>query len=111
MVDMRDKSKQYYVRGTFTRENTDFFEDVIHLADLGFKEISIEPVVLPDEHNFHLREEDLPIIFEQYDKLYEKCFKDIRMVMNLNFIILILICKVDLVFIREYLVVELVMNM
>jgi uncharacterized protein len=70
MVDMRDKSKAYYVRGTFTRENTDFFEDIKHMADLGFKEISIEPVVLPTEHELSLREEDLPIIFEQYDKLY-----------------------------------------
>ena len=70
MVDMRDKSKAYYVRGTFTRENTDFYEDVKHMADLGFKEISIEPVVLPDEHELSLREEDLSVIFEQYDKLY-----------------------------------------
>ena len=75
MVDMRDKSKAYYVRGTFTRENTDFFEDVKHMADLGFKEISIEPVVLPDEHELSLREEDLPVIFEQYDKLYEDMLK------------------------------------
>ncbi|GLC28631.1 thioether cross-link-forming SCIFF peptide maturase [Clostridium omnivorum] len=71
MVEMRDKSKQYYVRGTFTRNNTDFFEDVKHFADLGFKEISIEPVVLPEDHPLSLREEDLPKIFEQYDKLYE----------------------------------------
>jgi len=71
MVDMRDKSKAYYVRGTFTRENTDFFEDIKHMADLGFKEISIEPVVLPKEHALSLREEDLPVIFDQYDKLYK----------------------------------------
>ncbi|MCB2288979.1 thioether cross-link-forming SCIFF peptide maturase [Clostridium sp. CS001] len=70
MVNMRDKSKAYYVRGTFTRENTDFYKDVKHMADLGFKEISIEPVVLPNEHELSLREEDLPVIFEQYDKLY-----------------------------------------
>jgi len=75
MVDMRDKSKSYYVRGTFTRENTDFFEDIKHMADLGFKEISIEPVVLPDKHKLSLREEDLPIIFEQYDKLYRDMLK------------------------------------
>lgn len=75
MVDRRDKSKQYYVRGTFTRANTDFYEDVKHLADLGFKEVSVEPVVLPDEHELSLRREDLPIIFEQYDKLYEDLLK------------------------------------
>jgi len=71
MVQKRNKSKAYYVRGTFTRENTDFFEDIKHMADLGFKEISIEPVVLPPEHELSLREEDLPVIFEQYDKLYK----------------------------------------
>lgn len=75
MVEMRDKSKQYYARGTFTRENTDFFEDVKFLANEGFDEISIEPVVLPDEHPLSLREEDLPTIFEQYDKLYEEMLK------------------------------------
>lgn len=72
MVSMRDASKQYYVRGTFTRNNTDFFEDVMALAKEGFREISIEPVVLPDEHELSLRREDLPIIFEQYDKLYHE---------------------------------------
>lgn len=75
MVDIRDKSKQYYARGTFTRENTDFFEDVKFLANEGFDEISIEPVVLPDEHPLSLREEDLPTIFEQYDKLYEEMLR------------------------------------
>lgn len=75
MVEMRDRSKQYYVRGTFTRLNTDFSEDVIAMADLGFKEISIEPVVLPEEHELSLREEDLPVIFEQYDKLYKEMIK------------------------------------
>lgn len=72
MVEKRDKSKSYYVRGTFTRENTDFYEDIKHLADLGFKEISVEPVVLPDEHNLSIRREDLPTIFENYDKLYKE---------------------------------------
>jgi uncharacterized protein len=70
MVQRRDKSKQYYVRGTFTRENTDFFEDVMTFANEGFEEISIEPVVLSDDNELSLREEDLPKIFESYDKLY-----------------------------------------
>ena len=89
MVDMRDKSKSYYVRGTFTRENTDFFQDVKHMADLGFKEISIEPVVLPSEHELSIREEDLPVIFEQYDKLYTDMLHRMSLVTSLNFIILI----------------------
>lgn len=75
MVEKRDPSKQYYVRGTFTRNNTDFYEDVIALANEGFKEISIEPVVLPDDHELSLREEDLPEIFSQYDKLTEEMIK------------------------------------
>ncbi|MHC1720714.1 MAG: thioether cross-link-forming SCIFF peptide maturase [Clostridiaceae bacterium] len=75
MVERRDKSKQYYARGTFTRENTDFFKDIMHLAEAGFDEISVEPVVLPMEHPLSLREEDLPEIFEQYDKLFDEMIK------------------------------------
>ncbi len=75
MVEKRDPAKQYYVRGTFTRNNTDFYQDVISLANEGFKEISVEPVVLPDEHELSLREEDLPEIFSQYDKLTEEMIK------------------------------------
>lgn len=75
MVKMRDKSKTYYVRGTFTRENTDFFQDVKHMVELGFDEISIEPVVLPNEHELSLREEDLDTVFKQYDLLYEEMIR------------------------------------
>ena len=75
MVKRRDKSKQYYVRGTFTRENTDFFQDVLALANEDFDEISIEPVVLPDEHELSLREEDLETIYGEYDKLYYEMLK------------------------------------
>lgn len=72
MVAKRNKDKMFYVRGTFTRANTDFYEDVMAMANEGFREISIEPVVLPDEHPLSLREEDLPTIFENYDKLYDE---------------------------------------
>lgn len=75
MVERRDKSKQYYVRGTFTRNNTDFFEDVMSLVNEGFREISVEPVVLPDESELSLRREDLPKIFEQYDSLYKEMLR------------------------------------
>lgn len=75
MVDRRQKGKQYYVRGTFTRENLDFYNDVMALADQGFGEISIEPVVLEDGHPLALREEDLYVIFDQYDKLTEELVK------------------------------------
>ncbi|MDQ0150940.1 thioether cross-link-forming SCIFF peptide maturase [Eubacterium multiforme] len=72
MVEKRNKDKMFYVRGTFTRANTDFYEDVMAMANEGFREISIEPVVLPDEHPLSLREEDLPTIFNNYDKLYDE---------------------------------------
>lgn len=75
MVDRRDKSKQYYVRGTFTRENLDFYEDIMLMANEGFKEISNEPVVLEEGHPLALRYEDLPVIFEQYDKLTDEIIK------------------------------------
>ncbi len=59
----------YYVRGTFTHNNLDFAEDVAHLADLGFKQISVEPVVALPEDSYAITEEDLPVLFEEYDKL------------------------------------------
>lgn len=67
-AESRNQDK-YYVRGTFTRHNLDFSNDVLHLADLGFEQISVEPVVAPDEAEYAIREEDLPQIYEEYDKL------------------------------------------
>ena len=52
----------YYVRGTFTHNNLDFSEDVLHLADEGFEQISVEPVVAQPTDSYAIREEDLPII-------------------------------------------------
>ena len=72
MVAKRDKTKAHTVRGTFTRENLDFYEDVKMMVDEGFREISTEPVVLEDGHPLALRKEDLPKIFESYDKLYDE---------------------------------------
>lgn len=85
MVERRDLDKTHYVRGTFTRNNVDFFEDIKHLAEEGFKEISVEPVVLPDSHELSLRREDLPTILEQYDKLYEYMLDKFRNGEELNF--------------------------
>ncbi|MCX7709187.1 MAG: thioether cross-link-forming SCIFF peptide maturase [Clostridia bacterium] len=59
----------YYVRGTFTRENLDFSEDVLHLADLGFKQVSVEPVVAAKDSGYDLREEDLPKLYDEYERL------------------------------------------
>ncbi len=67
-ADSRDQMN-YYVRGTFTRNNLDFSEDVKHLAELGFEQISIEPVVAEPTEDYAIREEDIPVILEQYDRL------------------------------------------
>ncbi len=65
----RRGDKSYYVRGTFTNRNIDFDRDVIHLADLGFKETSVEPVVSSPDDLFSLSEDDLPQIYRAYDRL------------------------------------------
>lgn len=59
----------YYVRGTFTHHNLDFSRDVLHLADLGFQQISVEPVVAQETEEYALKKEDIPVILEEYDKL------------------------------------------
>ena len=60
-----------YYRGTFTSENLDFDQDVLHLSDQGFRRISIEPVILPENRRYALRSEHLPEIYESYDRLTE----------------------------------------
>lgn len=59
----------YYVRGTFTRHNLDFSKDVIHYANLGFKQLSMEPVVASKEEEYAIREEDISTICKEYDNL------------------------------------------
>ncbi len=61
--------KDYYMRGTFTHNNTDFTNDIFHMADLGFSELSMEPVVCPPDDPYALTNEDLPKIKEQYEIL------------------------------------------
>ena len=65
----------YYVRGTYTHLNTDFSQDVLHLADLGFEQISVEPVVASPEEEYALREEDIPELIKQYDILADEMLK------------------------------------
>lgn len=71
LVEAR-KGKDYYMRGTYSRHNTDFVNDILHMADLGFSELSMEPVVAAPGDPYSLREEDLPILLEQYDLLGRK---------------------------------------
>ncbi len=75
----------YYVRGTFTAYNVDFAKDVLHLADLGFKQTSVEPVVAPYEEDYALKPEHLPEIFSEYDKLAEEYVKRYRSGSGFNF--------------------------
>ena len=67
--------KDYYVRGTFTHNNVDFTNDLFHMADLGFTELSMEPVVCPPGDPYALTKEDLPKLFEQYEILAKEMLK------------------------------------
>ena len=68
--------KDYYARGTFTRHNLDFTNDVLHMADLGFDQISVEPVVSDEKLEYSIKEEDLPRVFEEYEKLAKTIIRD-----------------------------------
>lgn len=68
MVSIR-KDKDYYVRGTFTAKNLDFSKDVLHMADLGFEQLSIEPVVLSDGSGVEIKKEHLEKIYSEYEML------------------------------------------
>lgn len=61
--------KGYYMRGTFTHNNLDFTNDLFHMADLGFTELSMEPVVCAPGEPYAITEEDLPTLFDQYELL------------------------------------------
>jgi len=74
MADTRNQDN-YYVRGTFTRENLDFSDDVLHLADEGFKQISIEPVVAAKDSGYDIREQDLDKLFSEYESLASQYVK------------------------------------
>ncbi len=65
----------YYVRGTYTHYNLDFSRDVLHLADLGFEQISVEPVVAEDSEEYALQKEDLPALCKEYDLLAAEMVK------------------------------------
>ena len=78
--------RDYYVRGTFTRHNLDFSKDVMEFADLGFRSMSIEPVVAKPEEEYAIREEDLPQIMEEYDHLAEEYIKRKKEGRGFNFL-------------------------
>ncbi len=67
--------KDYYMRGTFTHNNVDFLKDIEKMLELGFTELSMEPVVCAPGDPSELTQEDLPVLFEQYEKLAELMIK------------------------------------
>lgn len=83
-VDSRG-DKEYYVRGTYTKYNLDFSEDVFHLYEQGFDQISVEPVVAPDTAPYALTENELPAIFSEYDKLAERLLENDKNGKHFNF--------------------------
>lgn len=71
----RRNQQDYYIRGTYTRYNKDFTNDILHIADLGFKQLAMEPVVASPEADYALRMEDVPELCEQYEKLAAEMIK------------------------------------
>lgn len=76
-ADSRNQ-ENYYMRGTYTHNNLDFSKDIIHMADMGFKELSIEPVVCSPDEPYALKDGDLPILKEQYQILADEMLKRYR---------------------------------
>ncbi len=67
--------KNYYIRGTYTHANTDFTKDIFHMADLGFTELSMEPVVSKPDDPCALTQEDLPVLLDQYELLAKEMLR------------------------------------
>ena len=74
LVDARD-GKNYYMRGTFTHHNPDFLEDIKEMLSLGFKELSMEPVVCAADDPSALTDEDIALVMKQYEDLAELMLK------------------------------------
>ena len=71
----RRGQKDYYMRGTFTNANVDFTNDIFHMADLGFTQLSMEPVVCAPSEPYALTEDDLPKLYEQYELLAKEMLR------------------------------------
>ncbi|PKM61911.1 MAG: thioether cross-link-forming SCIFF peptide maturase [Firmicutes bacterium HGW-Firmicutes-21] len=77
--------RNYYIRGTYTHFNTDFACDILHMADLGFREISMEPVVAPPSEPYALTEQDVALLCEQYELLAVEMLKRSKKGEGFNF--------------------------
>lgn len=67
--------QEYYMRGTYTKNNVDFSNDVIHMANLGFYRLSMEPVIGDPSEPYMLSEEDIPTLEREYEKLAEEMIR------------------------------------
>ena len=74
-AEQREGVKDYYIRGTFTRNNLEFSKDVIHFADLGFRQTSMEPVVGEEDESYAIRWEDIHKVKKEYDILEKEYIK------------------------------------
>ena len=72
VVETRGKDKDWYVRGTYTKYNLDFSNDVMHLYEQGFDQISVEPVMADPSMPYAITQADLPRIFDEYEELMKK---------------------------------------
>ncbi len=72
VVESRGKDKDWYVRGTYTKYNLDFSNDVMHLFEQGFDQISVEPVMADPSMPYAITQADLPRIFDEYEELMKK---------------------------------------
>ena len=75
---------EYYIRGTFTKNNVDFTNDVIHMANLGFYRLSMEPVIGNPDEPYALTSEDLPELKKQYDKLADEMIRRNRLAADIE---------------------------
>lgn len=85
LVAGRSKDKDYYARGTFTKYNLDFTNDILHMLDLGFNEISMEPVMSDPRLDYSIKEEDLPRVFEEYERLSKLMIERAKAGKSFNF--------------------------
>ncbi|MFX3625027.1 MAG: thioether cross-link-forming SCIFF peptide maturase [Ectobacillus sp.] len=69
------EDKEYYIRGTYTRNNVDFTNDIFHIVDLGFDKLSMEPVICSPREPYALTAEELPEIYNQYEVLAKEMVK------------------------------------
>ena len=67
--------REYYIRGTYTNRNVEFTKDIFHMADLGFDELSMEPVVCPPDDPYALSDKDMPVLLEQYEILAKEMLR------------------------------------